>query len=53
METGADWSPYQGMSLAGFAQHTFCRGKQVVADYKCVGEKGWGRWLSRERAGSL
>ena len=28
-------------------------GKQVVADYKCIGEKGWGQWLPRERAGSL
>ncbi len=53
METGADWNPYQGWSLAGFAQHTFCRGKQIVADYKCIGEKGWGQWLPRERAGSL
>jgi hypothetical protein len=41
------------MSLAGFAQHTFCRGKQVVTDYKCVGEKGWGQWLPRERAGEI
>jgi dihydropyrimidinase len=53
METGADWNPYQGWSLAGFAEHTFCRGKQIVADYKCIGEKGWGQWLPRERAGQL
>jgi dihydropyrimidinase len=53
METGADWNPYQGMSLAGFAQHTFSRGKQIVADYKCVGEKGWGQWLPREQAGEI
>jgi dihydropyrimidinase len=53
MAGGADWSPYQGWPLAGFAQHTFCRGKQVVADYKFVGENGWGQWLPRERAGSL
>jgi dihydropyrimidinase len=53
METGADWNPYQGWSLAGFAETTFCRGKKVVADYKFVGENGWGQWLPRERAGSL
>jgi len=53
METGADWNPYQGESLAGFAEHTFVRGKQVVADYKCIGEMGWGQWLPREKAGSL
>ncbi len=53
METNADWSPYQGWSLAGFAETTFCRGRKIVADYKFVGESGWGRWLPRERAGSL
>lgn len=53
METNADWSPYQGWSLAGFAEATFCRGRQIVEDYRFVGESGWGRWLPRERAGSL
>jgi dihydropyrimidinase len=53
MAGGADWSPYQGWPLAGFAEHTFCRGKQVVADYKFVGANGWGQWLPRERAGAL
>src|SRR5262245_39761039 len=53
MDGGADWSPYQGWSLAGFAEHTFCRGKQVVADSTFVGENGWGQWLPRERAGAL
>jgi dihydropyrimidinase len=53
METGADWNPYQGMRLAGFAQHTFCRGRQIVDNYKCVDAKGWGRWLPREKAGSI
>jgi dihydropyrimidinase len=53
METNADWSPYQGWSLAGFAETTFSRGKKIVEDYKFVGESGWGRWLPRERAGEL
>ena len=53
METNADWSPYQGWSLAGFAETTFCRGRKIVDGYKFVGESGWGRWLPRERAGSL
>jgi len=53
MDGGADWSPYQGMALAGFAQHTFSRGKQIVDNYKFIGENGWGRWLPREKAGSL
>ncbi len=53
METNADWSPYQGWSLAGFAETTFSRGRKIVANYQFVGESGWGRWLPRERAGSL
>ena len=53
METNADWSPYQGWSLAGFAETTFCRGRKIVEDYRFIGESGWGRWLARERAGSL
>ena len=53
METRADWSPYQGWKLGGFAEATYCRGRKIVDDYRVVGEAGWGRWLPRERAGSL
>ncbi len=53
METGADWNPYQGWELAGFAETTICRGKRIVKDYQFVGENGWGQWLPRERAGAL
>jgi dihydropyrimidinase len=53
METNADWSPYDGWPLAGFAQTTFSRGRKIVDNYAFVGESGWGRWLPRERAGSL
>jgi len=53
METGADWNPYQGMKLAGFAEHTFSRGRQIVDNYQCVDAKGWGRWLPREKAGTI
>jgi dihydropyrimidinase len=53
METNADWSPYQGWPLAGFAETTICRGRKIVQNYKFVGDSGWGRWLPRERAGAL
>jgi dihydropyrimidinase len=53
METNADWSPYQGWPLAGFAESTFSRGRRVVEDYRFVGEPGWGRWLPREKAGTI
>jgi dihydropyrimidinase len=53
METNADWSPYQGWRLAGFAESTYSRGRQIVADYQFVGERGWGRWLPRAKAGAI
>ena len=53
METNADWSPYQGWSLAGFAEKTFSRGRQIVDNYKFIGKNGWGQWLPRKRAGRL
>jgi dihydropyrimidinase len=53
METGADWNPYQGWSLAGFAETTFSRGRTIVEGYRFVGDNGWGRWLPREKAGAL
>jgi dihydropyrimidinase len=53
METNADWSPYQGWKLGGFAETTFSRGRQIVKDYQFIGDRGWGRWLPREKAGNL
>jgi len=53
METNADWSPFQGWPLAGFARTTFCRGRRIVDNYKFVGENGWGKWLPRKKAGTL
>jgi dihydropyrimidinase len=51
MQTNCDWSPFQGWSLAGYAEHTFCRGTQIVADYKFVGRNGHGQWLVRDHVG--
>jgi dihydropyrimidinase len=53
METGADWNPYQGWALAGFAETTFSRGRKIVEDYRFIGQNGWGQWLPREKAGEL
>jgi dihydroorotase-like cyclic amidohydrolase len=53
MEGGADWNPYQGWNLTGFAETTFCRGKKIVDDYKFIGANGYGQWLPREKAGEL
>jgi len=51
METNADWSPFDGWDLAGFARTTLSRGEVIVADYAVVGAPGRGKWLSRTTAG--
>ena len=51
METNTDWNPYEGWRLAGFAKHTFCRGRRIVADYKFVGSNGYGRFVRRAKYG--
>jgi dihydropyrimidinase len=51
LETNADWSPYEGWDLAGFARTTLSRGEVIVDDYKVVGREGRGHWLPRTSAG--
>jgi dihydropyrimidinase len=51
METNADWSPYEGWDVAGFARTTLSRGDVIVDDYKVVGKEGRGKWLPRKTAG--
>jgi dihydropyrimidinase len=48
METNADWSPYEGWPLAGFARTTISRGEVIVDDYRVVGREGRGQWLPRQ-----
>lgn len=52
METNADWSPYEGWDLAGFARTTISRGEVIVDDYRVVGKEGRGQWLPRRSAGA-
>lgn len=47
METNADWSPFEGWDLAGFARTTLSRGDVIVDDYAVVGIEGRGKWLHR------
>ena len=51
LETNADWSPYEGWDLAGFARTTLSRGEVIVDDYNVVGRAGRGQWLPRTSAG--
>src|SRR5262249_35208609 len=48
METNADWSPFEGWDLAGFARTTVSRGEVIVDDYRVVGREGRGVWLRRD-----
>jgi len=47
LQSRCDWSPYQGMSLGGFAHTTLVRGTVVVDEYEVVGENGVGRFVER------
>lgn len=47
METNADWSPYEGWELAGFARTVLSRGEPIVDGYRVVGAEGRGRFLPR------
>src|SRR5512134_2335472 len=51
METNADWSPYEGWELAGFARTTLSRGEVIVDRYAVTGREGRGVWLPRTAAG--
>jgi len=51
METNADWNPFAGRKLAGFARTTLSRGDVVVDDYQVVGQEGRGQWLPRKIGG--
>jgi dihydropyrimidinase len=51
METNADWSPFEGWDLAGFARTTLSRGEVIVDDYAVVGREGRGLCLPRTHAG--
>lgn len=51
MQTNCDWSPVQGWELAGFAEHTFSRGTQIVNDYQFCGKNGHGKFVPRDHVG--
>ncbi len=53
MQTNCDWSPFQGWELAGFPEHTFCRGRHIVEDYRFVGRNGHGQFIPRSGVGRV
>ena len=53
LETNCDWSPYQGIKLTGYPHITIVRGKIVAQEGKCVGEKGYGKFIKRGPSGNF
>jgi len=50
LHDGSDYTPYEGIALTGWPVLTMVRGKVVVRNGELVGQKGHGRYLSRERS---
>jgi dihydropyrimidinase len=48
LHEAVDWTPYQGIRLAGWPRHVFSRGRAVVRNGDYVGQDGWGRFVARE-----
>ncbi len=47
MQGRADWSPYEGHELGGFAHTTLRRGEVIVREYKVTDQPGGGRFTPR------
>jgi dihydropyrimidinase len=47
----SDYTPYEGIEVAGAVRSVFVRGRAVVRDGAFVGDRGYGRFVEREGAG--
>jgi len=47
LQSRCDWSPFDGMNLAGFSHTTLVRGVPVVRDHAPVGNLSHGRFVER------
>ncbi len=47
----SDYSPYEGLDLAGAVRSVFVRGRPVIRDGVFVGSRGHGEFVERARAG--
>jgi dihydropyrimidinase len=43
----SDYTPYEGLSVAGAVRSVFVRGRPVIADGTFVGQRGGGRFIER------
>lgn len=49
LHEAADWTPYAGMTLAGWPRTVLLRGQIIVEDENYVGQPGQGRFVARGR----
>jgi len=47
----SDYTPYEGLEVAGAVRSVFVRGRSVVRDGAFVGQRGYGRFVGRTTAG--
>ena len=47
----SDFTPYEGVEVAGSIRDVFVRGRTVVRDGRGVGDRGWGTFVERGAAG--
>jgi dihydropyrimidinase len=43
----SDYTPYEGIEVAGAVRSVFVRGRPIVDEGRFVGERGWGRFVER------
>jgi dihydropyrimidinase len=48
----SDYTPYEGFELSGAVRSVFLRGRPIIRDGAFVGERGYGRFVERSRAGA-
>ncbi len=46
----SDFTPYEGIEVAGAVRDVFVRGGAVVREGRAVGDRGWGRFVERAAA---
>lgn len=52
LQSRADFSPWEGLTLKGWAVRTIVRGKSVMVDGEIVGQEGFGQYLRRPPPGA-
>jgi len=48
----SDFTPYEGMEVAGDVRSVFVRGRAVIRDGSAVGDRGFGRFVERGEVGA-